>query len=49
MRGEQWILSTLISARLSAQSLVTNFLKEQLVKYGLDEQTMRWIENKLNG
>lgn len=30
-------------------SVFREILKEKLLKYGLDEQTVKWIENWLNG
>ncbi|KAF4790074.1 hypothetical protein TURU_143870 [Turdus rufiventris] len=42
MKREQWLLSTLTSAKLSALSLPTS-------KCRLDEWTERWIESCLNG
>lgn len=46
MRGEQWISSIL--TRLSTQR-THNALIDKLRKSALDEWTMRWIENWLNG
>jgi len=47
MKGERQMLSTSTSARLSTVS--HNILLGKLRKYGLDEWSVRWIENWLNG
>jgi len=50
MRGEQWLLSTLTSERRKVFDAVShNILIGKLRKCGLDEWTVRWIENWLNG
>jgi len=48
MRGEQCMLSTLTSARLSTRSS-HNILLGKFRKCGLYEWSVRWIENWLNG
>ncbi|PKU42529.1 reverse hypothetical protein [Limosa lapponica baueri] len=45
MSGRQWILSSLASARLLTVS--HSILIAKIRKYGLDEWTVRWIENWL--
>ena len=45
MTGEQWILSTWTSEKL----LTLDILIDKLMTYGLDEQTVKWIENRMNG
>lgn len=47
MRGEQWLLSTLTSARLLILSY--NILLHKVRKYGLDEWTVRCIKKWLKG
>ncbi|KAJ7400180.1 hypothetical protein BTVI_107629 [Pitangus sulphuratus] len=47
-RGKQWMLSTSTSARLlTLSTIASSFVK--LGKCGLDEWTVRWIKNWLNG
>ena len=48
MREEQWILSYLDFSK-TFDTFSHKILTNKLMKYGLDEQTVRWFENWLNG
>ena len=49
MRGEQWLVSTQPSVRPLALSPIRASWPLKLLPSGLGEQTVRWIENWLNG
>lgn len=46
MQGEQWILSNDLNK--SFGTFIHKVFMEKLMKYGLDEQTLRWNENSLS-
>ena len=48
MREEQWILSYLDFSK-TFDTFSHKILTDKLMKYGLDEQTVRWIGKWLNG
>ena len=45
MKGEQWMLFALTLVR---HLRVSHKVLGKLMKYGLDEQTVRWTENRPN-
>lgn len=46
MQGEQWILSNYLNK--SFDTSIHKVLMKKLMKYGVDEQTLRWNENCLS-